>query len=807
MASILDLLPILTILAVGAGICQLLRKVTQYNFRRSEYFNIFLLLGSFILIFPLTWIGIQPNGVLLFSYGEYSIEIISFRGWCLVYFLVGLLIIIITLYFLLRKILLRLEYFQFDLDIIKDHRIALLGFLLLDYLILELILPLRGFDALYYYFPETEVFFLAGRITEINYLSFLPVSKSPLNVLLYVYSYYVTGNMFFQLIPFLFLLGLVLVIYDFSIELFHEKQLAYIACIFTLCLPLIYWLMNYYAFYQDLYLCYFFSVTCYFALKWYKSPRITLGFFMVIGIIISLLTKITGWILPIILVLWHPTDLKGKIPRLVILILLGTFLCAQAATRIFVGVTIPIIISLGIVAFLIIKENQTAHTKETFIQFIPIGIGITIGSFWLSDRISLSKSVWQEIYNTYFHLSETIKWNYPLQSLNPLFHSLETTHRISIVSAAGILLLGTAFVLPWAILKISALKSFRKISAPLIWILVFFSIWSTYYLEGSIRYLAPIITPMILCTSWGFYQLTRKIDNKAKRDFAGLLFAFFGCLSFYYLKALQSLQSLSIMDQTQESVGFSYNQAALDYYSQPVCLIILAVGISVFIIVIIRQDLVVQLLESLGKRTNITGLSRFFHNLVQLIDSLGKKINIWGVSKLFLIATIIIIPLIVQGYLVFYSKGDLTEFHAIHEYEYRTEYQELVKVIQQQNQPLAAIMTVRTPGLQFFTGQPVIDIYYQQNLFPGDPFFTNTNLTELIEVLRNPINYIIDTDVNFNLTVSLRFIVVPSTQNLYYDVYITQIKIRSFLFQSLDNPQNFTLRYNNSDYLLYEVLF
>jgi hypothetical protein len=152
----------------------------------------------------------------------------------------------------------------------------------------------------------------------------------------------------------------------------------------------------------------------------------------------------------------------------------------------------------------------------------------------------------------------------------------------------------------------------------------------------------------------------------------------------------------------------------------------------------------------------------------------------------------------------------LTEFHAIHEYEYRPEYQDLVTVIQQQNQPLAAIMVVRTPGLQIFTGQPVIDIYYQRELFPGDPFFRSANLTELIQILQYPLNYTIESELNLGLeiTVSIKFIVVPSTKsNLYYDVYITEIKSRSLLFQSLEINSSFTRIYNNSDYLLYEVNF
>ena len=69
-------------------------------------------------------------------------------------------------------------------------------------------------------------------------------------------------------------------------------------------------------------------------------------------------------------------------------------------------------------------------------------------------------------------------------------------------------------------------------------------------------------------------------------------------------------------------------------------------------------------------------------------------------------------------------------------------------------------MTVRTPGLQFFTGQPVIDIYYQRYFFRNDPFFTSNNLTELMDVLRNPLNHTVDLEINFSLNIAIRYIVV-----------------------------------------------
>lgn len=779
MASLLDVLPIITILAVGGGIWYILRRLGPSNIRPTEYFNICLLLGTFSLIVPMTWIGIQPNGTWTLRTTTQELNIINFPGWSLVFFFVGLILTTIAGYYGLKKLLRALEDFHVDLASFNDYRLILLGFLLLDYLFLVLILPIRGFDALYYYLPEAEVFSQTDRITEVNYLSFLPVVKSPFNVLLYVYSKYVTNEFAIQILPFLFLVGIVLVVYDFSLEIFQNKTMALTSGIFVLTLPFIYWLINYWAFYQDLYLAYFFSVTCYFGYKWYKSPSDWLnGIFVCLGIVMALLSKINGWVLLLILVLWLPTGMKGKTVRIVTLLGLSVFLSIQIATRVFVGGVLPILASLGIAIFLVVKEKAPNEPTSVFRRHLPILIGAVLGSFWLLDRMALSDAVWTEIYETYFRLSQQIKWVYPTPASDPLLHNLEGIHRVNFFSASGILLLGSIFVLPWIILKISSFREYREITPFFIWLLVFFAVWCAYYLTGSIRYLAPLIVPMILAITWGFHQFTKLLASETHQHFWGLFFAFLGTASFYYLIPLTSL---SITDQTQKTIGLLYNQVAMSYYSRPEFLVLFAVGFSILLFWFVLKD-------------------------VNSFPSWIKKRNLATQTKRVLLCTIIIIPIAVQSYLLIYVQGDLQAFQAIHEYEYRDEYQDLVTVIQQQNHPLSAILTVRMPGLQFFTNQPTIDIYYQYSLFPGNPFFESTNLTELLTILEDPVLYIFGTDLNLSLSFSIRFIVVPAVKNIYYDVYLSQIKAKSILFSSIESHESFLLLYNNTDFRLYEFL-
>ncbi|MFW9856980.1 MAG: hypothetical protein ACFFFG_18160, partial [Candidatus Thorarchaeota archaeon] len=752
MDLILNFLPVITILAVGGGVWQIFYKFNKKKLRIAEHFNVFLLIGSFLLIVPLTWVGIQPNGVWTVTVGSQSLDLVNFSGWNLLYFFTGLIICLIGGYFALRRILGSFEEFHIDFAELINYRTVLIGFLILDYLFLSIVLPLRGFDTLYYYLPETEVFHQTNRITEANYLSFLPVVKSPMNVLIFVYGYYITNDLAIYLIPFLFFLGLVFLVYDFSLELFDNRLLAQTSVIFLLTLPLLYWFMDFWAFYQDLFLCYFVSVTCYFSYKWFKSPSNQInGIFVGMGLILSILTKITAWILPIILVCWLPSGSKGKVIRIGLILGLGLFTYLQVATRIYIGAILPIALAIIAVIYLIGIEQNPGTSTRGFLRQIPVFGGMLIGSFWILDRISLSDAVWEEISRTYFEVVHVIKWVYPSQPQDPLLHTLEVVHRINFFSAAGILFLGSAFVLPWIVLKFYSLRELKPITPLLIWILLFFIVWVTYYLTGSIRYLAPIIVPMVLWVAWGFHQLVKIVNHRISSDFLLILFASFGTFSFYYLIPLDSL---TISDQTQESIGLAYNQAALSYYSHPEVLLILGLLLIVVFMGLTREYTVTRL--------KWPRYSVYFQRIRN------------GLLSAVLIV-IILTPIAVQGYLLVYTNGNLREFHSIVEYEYRPEYQDLVKVIQQQNQPIAGIMTVRTPGFQFFVGQPTLDIYYQRSLFAGNPFFTLTNLTEIIDILQNPLDYIIETDFSFNISVSFNFIVVPSMANLYYEIYLSEI--------------------------------
>ena len=53
-------------------------------------------------------------------------------------------------------------------------------------------------------------------------------------------------------------------------------------------------------------------------------------------------------------------------------------------------------------------------------------------------------------------------------------------------------------------------------------------------------------------------------------------------------------------------------------------------------------------------------------------------------------------------------------------------------------------------------------------------------------------------------SISIKFIIVPSFNNIYYDIYADTIRPQSVLFSSLNNNLYFDLIYENLDFKIYE---
>ena len=113
-----------------------------------------------------------------------------------------------------------------------------------------------------------------------------------------------------------------------------------------------------------------------------------------------------------------------------------------------------------------------------------------------------------------------------------------------------------------------------------------------------------------------------------------------------------------------------------------------------------------------------------------------------------------------------------------------------------------AYLTVKTPGLQYFTQHPVLDFYYQSDIL-GEQFYDSNNISFLVNILKNPAEVI---KPPFDNLIPFQLIVVPNHMNIYYESYRQTIWDNSLFFQSLTNTSYFDLIYQNSKFQVFEIV-
>ena len=70
--------------------------------------------------------------------------------------------------------------------------IITLGLMFFFYILQSLVYPLRGWDFLHFYLPNSFRIYITGQLGLINELNFFPQFKPPLNILLYAYAFFIT---------------------------------------------------------------------------------------------------------------------------------------------------------------------------------------------------------------------------------------------------------------------------------------------------------------------------------------------------------------------------------------------------------------------------------------------------------------------------------------------------------------------------------------------------------------------------------------------------------------------------------------
>ncbi len=779
MISIFDvrmLLPVITIVAVGYLEQFLIRKFLQEKKQSVSFLEILLdstVFGTISLVVPMVFISILAQK----KYEQHPRTIYTsfLKKFSYLYFTIGVLTIIYFSYNFVKKKL--PDYILSEEKGLKrslNTLYIIIVFLMFSaYVFNGLIYPLRGWDALHFYIPNAFHLFLTGRLPNINPLNFMPQFKPPLNIFLYAYAFYITLGEMIQLISFVYLGGTAYLCYKIAKQENLSKRTSLMVGIAFFATPLIYFMVFEYQYYQDIFIMFFTTASFYYFRRMFKVDAQNEKLYYVLLTSLSLtgcvLSKISGYILPIVIFVAMPSDKIGKILRSLIIAGLTYQLVRKSLTEIYIGTSILIFLLCIYCIFLVITDETLAFSLKRWLNIILIySIPIIAGIFWLYFMFSISGTE-DFLRRTYVDVVGNIKYSWPGIATPEVTTYIENAHTASFISSSFCLLLSINFASTWAIVKIFGLfTSHKKHKSLVIWLLLFFVIWQAFFGSGSIRYLTPIVPPAALITVIGFNSITRYLNKRdgKKRD---------GFLAFLFLIITSYLTLLPIIPF---ELLFEENFHLKWYYAHK--------NVVSLVLQIIALNLVVFFLL-LKENSFEFSFKKIYFN---------KELTSRKVLAGSLIFLVVFVPMLAQSALIVYHRFDLEEFHQEFVFYSRRNYVELIDAVKGLGYPDdSVILSINTPGLEYYATKPVLDFfmasYFINAAIESDTLpFNKENTTKLLQFLKD---YQIEIFITMN------------QKNEYYPVFLTEYYYKYYLFRIFNNNLHFTHRFRNSEFILYTL--
>jgi len=356
------ILPMVTIFGTGLTLFSILQRLFRVStIHPLETFLFSLLIGTGIIIIPMAFFGLQNNTFF-------------FKSWPVLLALIGSIGSFTLFYLRFKYILANLETIsdRIKFTFVKSYKnqhlstqlllFSLICFLIIDYILYQLFLPIRGYDALWAYIPESLWYWRTNHIPVLNLLNFRPSSKEPAHILLFSYSLYTTGELSIQFLPILFLLGWVAIIYLFTIRMWQNQIKALFAVLLFLVTPFMNWLVNFWAYYQDIYLAFYFSAAlyCVFAITQFDESHKKAIFYTFLGglsVCLALLSKLSGWVLLLVILLVIPFKNRQRIIPSVLVLTIGFFLFLRAISTVYWGLGIVILGYMLLIIIILWRSN------------------------------------------------------------------------------------------------------------------------------------------------------------------------------------------------------------------------------------------------------------------------------------------------------------------------------------------------------------------------------------------------------------------------------------------------------------------
>ncbi|HKZ42865.1 MAG TPA: hypothetical protein VJ044_18040, partial [Candidatus Hodarchaeales archaeon] len=559
------------------------------------------------------------------------------------------------------------------------------------------------------------------------------------------------------------------------------------------------WLFDNWAYYQDIYLGFFFTAAIYFQ---FRSGRSTIlrhrQYYLLLtslSIILSMYTKLSAWLLLVLLPLFLPASRYGLRLKFLLMGIYAMFLSAQVSSKVFIGY-FPVIVLLVFVSALKLQAVQKNEFKGVKVSssLSVLALSVVLGSFWILNMFSRFPEALDEFVHRYLEPSlEVVTVFTPNNPANASF-IIETAQSADFFASVLILLIGNYFAVFLLLPKIAGFLEADETAVFSIWVFLFLALWLTYYGAGSIRYLTPVITPMVIIIYRGGLRLKTWIDSRVKVYRKRQDFATAGSLTIYWFVLIIlglstvyfpiPLERLISIDESGAAIGHAYIESAFLYYSNWWILLGFVVLLNGTIIAIVYQ------------------FSKRMTNFRPLAPKFISKTSI----SLFLIVFMVAIPSAVPLTNLAWNSGDLESFQQDYSFENRKSVQEVVDFLEGDNPSKDGVITVSLPGISVWTGIPSVDITTLGTL--PNRILSTENISQSLEGLLNPLDFFSQgKESQLSSQFTIKYVILPAPRNFFYPYFERSLKSDYFLFSLVYDPRYFQKSYENEEFIVFKRVF
>ena len=359
----------------------------------------------------------------------------------------------------------------FDLNIFttfKSNGVLKLVCIMLtvNYMFLQTLLPLRGWDALNFYIPIGLDYYLRDDVFfDFNLFTLFPSYKAPISSLIITYNMYLSNQLQQNLVHviFIIMLGIMLIRYC-EIKGYSENIRLYSYLIYITA-PMTFTYFHDMVYYQDHIIGFFYAMTMFSLIE--KDNIENSRFIFMISFSLSILSKISGYTLFILMILIVVNSINPKMYKLSLFGFLG-FLFLQASTKSY----IEIIIMVGILIGLLMKA-EFVSLNFRFVELKYLALPTIVGIFWFININDIPMII-QNLYSQYIAINSfEMRFYERIELINTIY--FENNHSINIMNIVFVLLVNYWFVSILLIPKLVGLKSnCEKKSIYLFWLLIYF---------------------------------------------------------------------------------------------------------------------------------------------------------------------------------------------------------------------------------------------------------------------------------------------------------------------------------------------